>query len=502
MTFNTQSLSAFPPFQELPPKIRDLLHNLVEQDRLNGFGGFKRPPNVWLIFRSDVFASTDDKNINQSELTTKCKAAWEQTTSEQRSQLKKRAGAKNAELLELFPDYQYRPMSSEEKDKWSCMNSTMRKSYWLAAAVRIVERIVDPHGEWEGLLSLNQWAQTHGDSEHLDTRALNLSALEEVTRAHSDGLGFCSTPQARSTRNLQRVAAEPTPRPEVSPPVLKGIAPINCALQSQGSAFDALTGIISARNQSFKSQTSDQTPNRRSDRLNPPEWLEDFLVPLGAPGNGRKRRRPVLCKFQEEDRTIWVEEEVDDDVPQHFFDMLSQGALARISTKALFLRDYANPWMPEALDEDQEPYLPIIRDISEYRQYIAAYNECLALGIPFIWVEEPTPNASPSGSTNQDICSPPATTPNLVTDDSPASQLSVFTPDSSPASSPAPALVALDPTFTNEQFEFMMVELDGPIVVNGQMTTESDQMYMVDQNYGVDTEDELDSISFSEGWDM
>ncbi|KAG9079932.1 hypothetical protein FRC06_007299, partial [Ceratobasidium sp. 370] len=101
MIFNTQSLSAFPPFQGLPPKIRELLYQLVEEGRFNDHGGLKRPPNVWLLFRSDVCASSDDKNVNQSELTAKCKVAWEQATDEQRSQLKQRAEAKNAELLKL-----------------------------------------------------------------------------------------------------------------------------------------------------------------------------------------------------------------------------------------------------------------------------------------------------------------------------------------------------------------------------------------------------------------
>ncbi|KAG8739499.1 hypothetical protein FRC10_005562 [Ceratobasidium sp. 414] len=485
MTFNTQSLSAFPSFQELPPKIRDLLYKLVEEDRLNDFGCFKRSPNLWLIFRSDMCASTDDKNVNQSELTTKFGAVWREVTSEQRSQLKQRADAKSAELLKLFPDYQYHPMSSEEKDKWSCMSSIMRKSFWLAAAVRIVERILNPHGEWEGFLSLDQWAQTRGGSEHPDTRPLNLSALKEPTYAptnapvgvRSAGPSSYATHQTRSTSPAIHVAS-----------AIKKSATRGCGTDSQPGSltFDTLTEIISGvRNKPSKPQTSNQTSaHHSSNRL--PEWLRDFLVPLGAPGDDGKRRRLVLCKFQEQNRTIWVEEEVDDDVPQHIFSMLSQGALARISTRDLVLRDYANPWMPEALDEDQEPYLPVIRDISEYRQYIAAYNKSLELKIPFTWVEEPTsmPTASSSSNTNQGICPSSMTTPGLVVDDSSASRLSV----SAPNPTPAPAPVTLVPPFTNEEFESLVAELYIPIAANGQTTTElpQDQMYMDHQNYGVD----------------
>ncbi|KAG9085657.1 hypothetical protein FRC06_003516, partial [Ceratobasidium sp. 370] len=204
--------------------------------------------------------------------------------------------------------------------------------------------------------------------------------------------------------------------------------------------------------------------------------------------DGKKRRRLVLCKFQERKRTIWVEEEVDDDVPKRLFDMLSQGGPAGTSTRDLIVRNYSNPLMPQALDEDQNPYVPAISSISEYRQYIVMYKASLASGIPFIWAGKSTltPNASPSSNTNHVACSP--TTPKLAMGDGPAPRLSVITPDQAPPSAP----VALDDTFTDEQFESIMAELDSAIVASGQPATEApqlfsqDQMYVTNQANGVD----------------
>ncbi|KAG8741712.1 hypothetical protein FRC10_002539 [Ceratobasidium sp. 414] len=163
---------------------------------------------------------------------------------------------------------------------------------------------------------------------------------------------------------------------------------------------------------------------------------------------------------------------------------LCSRALARISTRDLVLRDYTNPCMPEALDEDQEPYLPIIRDISEYRQYMAAYYQSQVDGTPFIWPDKSTfvPNASPSSNTNQVICSSSMTTPGLVVDGSPASRLSVPAPDATPAPAPAPATLFIPST--SEESEQLAAEFDVPIVANTELP--QDQMYMGHQNYEVD----------------
>jgi hypothetical protein len=165
MTFKESTLLKFPPFQALAQDIQTTLLQLVKEQRLNTYGGFKRTPNAWLIFRSNALALIGDKNIHQSEVSVQSKASWDNATTEQRAEMKARADAKAADLTKLFPDYHYRPFTHEETAQWKKLGIALRRTFWLASAVRIAKRIVDPDVEWEGFLSLSSWLRENVSPE-------------------------------------------------------------------------------------------------------------------------------------------------------------------------------------------------------------------------------------------------------------------------------------------------------------------------------------------------
>ncbi|KAG8721754.1 hypothetical protein FRC09_007413 [Ceratobasidium sp. 395] len=417
MTFSAQSLSAFKPFQALRPNIQDILLKLVEEDRLNDYGSLKRPPNVWLIFRSDALASLDDRKINQCELTMECKAAWKKTTADQRVQLKARAEAKNAELLRLFPEYQYSPMTSEEKTRWSAMNTTMRKNFWLAAAVRIAEKIANPNGIWDGFLSLNSWTTSNTGSEGpLSTHFESQNTTEDDNSSIvpvveiSPGLNH-HNPRSRARRagrkDLPPMGVEPTPPGPFQPP----LQPANTVL------------IVPPPLNSVYNHASAQPliPRQSAERHSPPLWLKHIIVHLGPETKGRKRRRLVLSTIQPEESTIlWVQEEVNDNVPPKVFELLSKQGPGNTSAKHIILHDYANPPIPVTKNEYGRAYVPKITSISDYHSYILAYHISESLQTPFVWPVQPT-TFSPNTS--------PMSTPSLIMDDSPISDFSTLSPD-------------------------------------------------------------------------
>ncbi|KAG8696880.1 hypothetical protein FRC08_006868 [Ceratobasidium sp. 394] len=464
MVFDTRSLSAFPPFQALPSNIRELLHKLVEADHFNDYGVIKRPPNKWILYRSELLASMDDKSISQSELTIICSAAYKEMSEEQRSELERRAEARAAEHRKMFPGYRYRPTSAEDKRKWSSMDPAKKKAFWFAAAVRVVEKITNPDGKWDGPVSFKQWTR---EGEGSETR-LDGCNLEE------------SSPAIRLANTIKK-------------PATRG-----CGTGSPGQSGSTslrphkFHPYQHARNHSSKSRTSAQTPvHRRNAGLTPPpEWLKPFLMHLESPGDGGKRRR-----FQEQDRTIWVEEEVDDSVPKHVFDKFSQGGPHETS-KDLIIRDYANPPMPWAFDQNNDRYIPTIRSISEYREYIKEYNLARESRRAFVWVDKsaPTSEVSPSSDANQVTGLPFAPTPGLSQGVSLASQFPVVTPGQpeAPAQEPSPVPVASNHASINGQFESITAQLSYPVVANDQTVTEAPQflaqgqVHMNDQTYGAD----------------
>jgi hypothetical protein len=169
MAFISESaLRSFPPFQALDQNIQAVL--LKIRERLNKYGGFKRPPNIWLIFRSDEIALVEDKTIRQSELSVQCKTRYENTTAAQREELKARADAKASDLTSLFPNYNYRPLPREEAKQWKSLGKNQRKTFWLAAAVRIAERILNPDSTWSGPLAFSSWFRKNLPSEESNVK--------------------------------------------------------------------------------------------------------------------------------------------------------------------------------------------------------------------------------------------------------------------------------------------------------------------------------------------
>ncbi|KAG8682564.1 hypothetical protein FRC11_014700 [Ceratobasidium sp. 423] len=162
-TFNNEaSLRAFPGFQILDDRIQSIVLQMLKDDRLNSYGGLKRPPNAWLIFRSDTLAANPEMgSMSQAEVTVRCKSRWAVATPEERMELQARAREADDALLQFFPDYSYKPMSAREKERWKELGAYQRKDFWLSSAVRIAERIANPSKQWDGFLTLEKWAENH-----------------------------------------------------------------------------------------------------------------------------------------------------------------------------------------------------------------------------------------------------------------------------------------------------------------------------------------------------
>jgi hypothetical protein len=106
----------------------------------------------------------------------------------------------------------------------------------------------------------------------------------------------------------------------------------------------------------------------------------------------------------------------------------------------------------------------MIRNVSEYYEYIAAYRVSLETQSDFVWSDNHVSRPSAPFSTNATTRSPvsDATTPSLVMENSPASQLSSFSPD----------LGQGQLGFINEAYQPMLngpvAERAGPIVERAQ----------------------------------
>ncbi|KAG9126571.1 hypothetical protein FRC07_002944 [Ceratobasidium sp. 392] len=274
--FSDKSLSAFPEFQALPVGLQAMILKLVRESRLNDHGCFKRPSNVWLLFRSDMFASFDDKTINQGDFSSSCQDAWNKMTDDQRANLQARADAEKTKLLELFPDYEYRPMTPDDKKIWSSMSVATKRSFWLAAVARIAERMMNPNGRWDGVLKLSGWIRDNMES----------SALTTSKRNATRGYGSDSTQPKASSSHTR------APHP-----------------------YRQARDLASTR-----------TPTQdRSGKL-PKEFAQlakSFLVRLKNKKESQKRRRPVLALFQPVDMCLYVEEELDEDIPDHVYNSLT-----------------------------------------------------------------------------------------------------------------------------------------------------------------------------------
>ncbi|QRV82582.1 HMG (high mobility group) box protein [Ceratobasidium sp. AG-Ba] len=323
MTFTPFSLSSSPEYQALDSAVQDVIQQLIQDNRLNEYGCFKRPPNT--------------------EITARSKVAWKRTTPEQRAELK------------------YRPLSTEEKDIWSKMSSTKRKEFWLAAAVRIATRIAYPGDKWDGLLSLSVWAKENLP-EPQTSKITEVEPCVITPAASSISSGQVTHSGLRIGRRVQRGTGS------------------NLDLQKDKS--NRLH-----RAHPYQDARTTKTPTQgvaviSDTEFKPPEWLRSALVYIG-PQQGL-RRRLVMSTFQTKDKVIWVEEEVDENFPSELLD--KNGPRAPRDTRCIIiLRDYSNPQVPDAIEESGDLYTPTFRDVSEFHQYLTTYKVSADTGSHFIW---------------------------------------------------------------------------------------------------------------------
>ncbi|KAG8772975.1 hypothetical protein FRC12_002808 [Ceratobasidium sp. 428] len=294
------------------------------------------------------------------------------------------------------------------------MNTTMRKNFWLAAAVRIAEKIANPNGIWDGFLSLNSWITNNTGSEgplstHFESQNTteddnsNIAPVVEI----SPGLNH-HNPRSRARRAGVKSKGFTTDGCGTDSTRLEGASPHIC----ESHLYHSVCNHASAQ---------PLITRQSAERHSPPLWLKHILVHLGPETKGRKRRRLVLSTIQPEESTIlWVQEEVNDNVPPKVFELLSKQGPSGTSAKHTILHDYANSPIPVTKNEYGRPYVPKITSISDYHSYIAAYHISESLQTPFMWPVQPT-TFSPNTS--------PMSTPSLIMDDSPISDFSTLSPD-------------------------------------------------------------------------
>ncbi|KAG9123405.1 hypothetical protein FRC07_014985 [Ceratobasidium sp. 392] len=414
--FNCESLSAFSEFQSLSSELQDTILELVEEDRLNKYGHIKRAANSWIFYRSDMFALLKDKTINQAEFSQECQKSWKQMSDVERAPFRARAVAKSAEILQLFPDYKFRPMVDEDLDIWLSMSPATKKRYWLAAVARIAKRVMNPNGRWDGFLSPSSWARNDpgfsalsdaNSSKRVTTsaavsqiRATSGSEVEAPRQAH-----HASVPTANK-RNAIRGCGSDSLQPEKAHSHTRGSHPY----------------------QQARDLASTQVPAQYWSAKLPEwflQWAESFLVRLDNNAVGKKRRRPVLAMFQLLGANIYVEEEIPNDVPDDVYDDL---ALGEVPKEDIFLRGYSNPFVPEAQDEYGIWYTPKFKSVAEYNGYIDSYHESEDLSTSFWPLVGPARTQGPETPDYTNHASPllsAATTPSLAPDNSPAFQPAV-----------------------------------------------------------------------------
>ncbi|CAE6416070.1 unnamed protein product [Rhizoctonia solani] len=358
---NEDALRALPEFRLLDDHIQSIVLRMLKDDRLNNYGSLKRPPNAWLIFRSDMLtANSEMSSISQAEVTTRCKAHWLMATPQERMELQARAQQANDELIQYFPDYTYKPMSKGEKERWKELGMHQKKQFWLSSAVRIAERIAYPGNEWGGFLTLKNWMDDH-------TPATQPTTLHET-------LAAIHPPETGNT--LESILPPP-------PPI---------AARSQQ---------IHVHESPAESQEKEPARTRRqvAQKIPPPGPLKDVLVHIGPQASNTQRRRLVLSMFQLKDKLVWVSEEVDDDVPDDIFEYLSKIINPdETAPNQLVLHDYADPWIPEATDKYGEIFCPEIGSVSEYHEYMSAYYFAQENSLDFIWPPPPQSPPSPHAS--------------------------------------------------------------------------------------------------------
>jgi hypothetical protein len=81
----------------------------------------KRPPNSWIIYRSDkvheLLPNGEGSSRLQADVSKMISTMWKQESAEVRAEYERRADAKKAEHHALYPDYRFQPMKKEEKER-------------------------------------------------------------------------------------------------------------------------------------------------------------------------------------------------------------------------------------------------------------------------------------------------------------------------------------------------------------------------------------------------
>ncbi|KAL5631930.1 hypothetical protein ACGC1H_000079 [Rhizoctonia solani] len=287
---NEVSLRAFPKFQLLDDHIQSIVLRMLKDDRLNSYGGLKRPPNAWLIFRSDMLAADAEMgSMSQAEVTVRCKSRWAVATLQERMELQARARRANDELLQYFPDYAYKPMSTGEKARWKELGTHLRKDFWLSSAVRIAERIAYPGKEWDGFLTLEKWVETHATVGPHSASHEKVSAGLDFVQSPETGRASGSTSPspthitARSQRSCSKAGSDSIGAPKSGTDPLSAISsrfhPYNRQSSTHGSPADS-RGKNQARIQ-----------RKAAKKIWPPGLLRNVLVRSGLQASSTQRRR-------------------------------------------------------------------------------------------------------------------------------------------------------------------------------------------------------------------
>ncbi|KAJ1305766.1 hypothetical protein OPQ81_010496 [Rhizoctonia solani] len=391
-TFNNEaSLRAFPKFQSLSDRIQSIILQMLKDDRLNCYGGLKRPPNAWLIFRSDILTANPEMNsMSQMEVTARCRSRWAVATLQERMDAQARARRASDELLEYFPDYCYKPMSTGDRKRWKELGACQRRNFWLASAVRIAERIANPTKQWDGFLTLEKWEENHATTSPADiSDNPSLTGLDSV---HSPDMGrtieSASPPPTHLAPRLQRLRNKPNSSCVGAPNSTADV------LNTPSSKFHSYSRKSSIHEPSLESHEKEEVQIQRkaAEAALPPGPLRDVLVYIGPQGANTRRRRLILSMFQLKNKMIWVSEEADDDILDDVFEEFSSTMSPdKTSPNHIVLPDYSDPWIPEAMDENGESFCPEIRSVSEYHDYMTAYYLAGGNSSDFIWRQPPHP---------------------------------------------------------------------------------------------------------------
>lgn len=123
-----------------------------------------RPPNAWILYRRDQLRRLPRGQMTQADVSQLISKIWREAPEHVHAEYERMAEEEKAEHKRLFPDYRYRPMKKEDKER---MKEAKKKSKELerqeknprrrtqktanvsspspASAPQITPSLVDPH---------------------------------------------------------------------------------------------------------------------------------------------------------------------------------------------------------------------------------------------------------------------------------------------------------------------------------------------------------------------